>query len=251
MFGAKLLEEFGIDFRQMHEGGGVTNREPILIHFGAFFEVVVKLQLGNAASDRKEFDAPAQLLAALRQIQCRWRTDQRCATCDAFDRHHPAVATGPHEGVGFLRGKAGIQGKTRQRQRSPRGMGPGFGDHPGQGFPDRITGGITHQHPMLDQPGFLAAPEGPDRGLDAILLYIGPADQEQATVRHTADPVVLTPLDEALPVGGFTFLDPGFAQFRVLESLDGRCRTGFLAHRRLPGSGNVLPTAPADRAVER
>jgi hypothetical protein len=32
---------------------------------------------------------------------------------------------------------------------------------------------------VLDQPGLLAAPEGPDRRLDAILLHVGAADQQQ------------------------------------------------------------------------
>ena len=64
---------------------------------------------------------------------------------------------------------------------------------------------------MLDQPRLLAAPEGPDRGLDSILLYVGRAYQEQTTLWHRADAVVLAALDQPLPVRRFAFLDPGFA----------------------------------------
>ena len=66
-----------------------------------------------------------------------------------------------------------------------------------------------------------------------------------------AQRVVLSALDQTLPIRGFAFLDPGLTELRVLEGLDRRCRTGLLAHRAFPGGGDVPPAAPPDRAVQR
>ena len=96
-----------------------------------------------------------------------------------------------------------------------------LGQHCRQGFPYRIARRVAHQHAVFDEPAFLATPEGPDRGLDTILLHVRAADQQQATAWHAADTVVLAALDQPLPVGCFAFLDPGLAQFRVLEGFDG------------------------------
>ena len=51
-------------------------------------------------------------------------------------------------------------------------MRPGLAHDIGQGLPDFVSGGIADQYPVLDEPGFLAAPEGPDRDFDAILLHV-------------------------------------------------------------------------------
>ena len=130
-------------------------------------------------------------------------------------------------------------------------MGPGLAQHVAQTAPDRIARGVAHQHPVLDQPGFLAPAERPDGCLDPIFLHVRTAHQQQSTWRNRADGVVLASFDQALPVWRFAFLDPGLAKLGVLERLDGRRRARFLADGRLPRGGDVTPTAPSNRAVER
>jgi hypothetical protein len=131
----------------------------------------------------------------------RRRADQGRAARHALDRHHARVAAGTHEGVGLLRGKAGVQRETRQRHRRARGVRPVLGQQLGQSLPHRVAGGVAHQHAVLDQPGLLAAPEGPDRDLDAILLHVGATHQQQAARRHAADAVVLAALDQRCQSG--------------------------------------------------
>ncbi|OPZ11105.1 MAG: hypothetical protein BWZ07_02229 [Alphaproteobacteria bacterium ADurb.BinA280] len=128
-------------------------------------------------------------------------------------------------------------------------MCPGFGQHFSKALPHRVAGGVAHQHAVLNQPGLLAAPKGPDRRLDAIFLHVGSADQEQTALRHRADAVVLSALDQSLPVRGFAFLDPGFTQLGVLEGLDGSGRSRLFTDGGFPRSGDLTPRTPAHRAV--
>ena len=173
LLGAQLLDEFGIDLWQMNESGRKCGGHTVLKHVGGLAQVVVKLPLGDAHCHREHLDAPAQLLASLRDIHRRWCANERCTTRDTLDRHHTWVATSPHECVCLLRGKAGVECESRQRQRRSRLVRPRLGDQFGQPFPHCVAGGVAHQHTVLDQPRFLAAPEGPYRGFDAILLHVG------------------------------------------------------------------------------
>lgn len=50
----------------------------------------------------------------------------------------------------FLRGEAGIQRQTRQRQRHPGFMRPGLVEQGPEFVPDALPRGVAHQHPLLD-----------------------------------------------------------------------------------------------------
>ena len=65
LLGAELLNELGVDLGQVDKPGWKHRGQPVLADIGAFAQVVVELQLGDATGDREHLDAPAQLLAAL------------------------------------------------------------------------------------------------------------------------------------------------------------------------------------------
>jgi hypothetical protein len=89
-------------------------------------------------------------------------------------------------------------------------------------FPYGVTGGVTHEHSVLDQPRLLAAAKGPDRGLDAVFLHIGATGQQQAAGGNDAYAITFAPLQKALPVGRLAFFHPGLAK------LDRREKTSLI-----------------------
>ncbi len=133
LLSAELLQVLGIDLGQVHIAGGVDGRHAVLGHLRAFAQVVVELQLGNAAGHRKHLDAPAQLLATGGGIHRRRRADQRRTTGNPLDGHEPGFAHAAHEGIGLLGGVAGIQGNPCQAQLAATAVGPGFAHQLGQG----------------------------------------------------------------------------------------------------------------------
>jgi len=221
LLGTELLQVLGINLGQVHVAGRVNGRHAVFGHLRALAQVVVELELGNAAGHREHLDASAQLLATGGGIHRRWGTDQRRATGNSLDRHQPRIAHAAHEGICFLGGVAGIQGDSRQTQLAATAVGPGFTHQLGESRPDLGACRVSHQHPVLDQPRCLAPPEGPDRDFDAVLLNVSAGGEQQAARGHGANAVILAPLQQALPIGRFAFLDPGLTQFGVLEGLDG------------------------------
>ena len=122
----------------------------------------------NTLMPRRSFLPPGETSTGCR---C---ADQRRATRHALDRHHARIVAGAHEGVGFLRGKAGVQRiRASQRHRHPRRASssrPAFQARASTPRHGRCRPSARGARPATT----LAAPEGPDRDLDAILLHVGP-----------------------------------------------------------------------------
>lgn len=177
LFGTQLLQELGIHFGQMNIAGRIRHGVAILCDISVFVQVAVKLQLGNAHRHRKDLDAATQLLPRDAYLHCSWCANQCSSTMHAFDRHHPRIAATAHKGVNLLGRKSAINRQPCQRLLRPADMRPRFIRQPFQLHPHRITMRFTHQHPVLNQPRFLAMAKRPDRDFDPVFLHIHTTDQ--------------------------------------------------------------------------
>ena len=127
-----------------------------------------------------------------------------------LDRHHTRIAAGPHKGVGLLRGKPGIQAKRTSGIAAPEAC-PVSASISARRFhtASRAVSPISTR--CSTSQDSLPRPKAQTDASMRSFLHVGRADQQQTTLRHRTDAVVLAAFDQSLPVRRFAFLDPGFA----------------------------------------
>ena len=219
---------------------------PVLVGRWVLSQVVVELELRNAADNRAHPDTPSQTSAACCDVNCRRHADEGAATTGTLDSHDLGCPMPSSPGVNLLGCVARIDGQSPNRHLGSALVSPALIKNCGEPRPDLLTRGIAINHPVLNKPGLSFPTPSPNRDLDAIFLHICTGSQKQPVPRNCPNFVIFAPVVEPLPVGCLTGFHPGLAEFRVLHRLDGRIR----ALSRQPGGRNLGPRAPTDRAVK-
>src|SRR5690606_10645763 len=111
------------------------------------------------------------------------RTDHGCGAVEALDALHGGhlrEAGRPCPGIDRGRLVAGVDAELGEPEPRTMRVRPGAIEECGQRRPGFGALRSAVDDDVIDEPAFEATPPGPHRDLDAILLHVGAAGQEQA-----------------------------------------------------------------------
>jgi len=250
LLGNELLDPFGLGAaRQVHVARRECNAgRKFLVGRYRKAQEAVGLALESGNRDGPQPSAPAQLPAALGDVDIARTNDGRCAVeaLDALDRRDLGLTHPARPGVNGGRLITCVDRKFGNADPAAVHVRPAPSEQTSEFVPGLRPLGSPFDHDMVDEPALEAAAPGPDRDLDAVLLDVGAGGEEQPAVRDGPERPGLAPLIEALPVWRLAGLDPGLAQYAVLEAALGLVRGGRFRKAR-----DIRPGEPADRRIER